>query len=243
MGFSWTMTYEARTEAKKRSVADAEISQVIADPDVDMTITGEPQLRCIGRGGLYLVVDPESRTVVTLAEQEARPRRAATDDAPVGIRRRPVADRPHRGVPAALLAPPVPPPVLPPSTREQKIRQVASHELLNLDQAEARLYEAEQATPRPTPRTVSPRTGTVPEVGPVLPSVLNGTLAPRKRTAPPPPPAPRRVRVAPPPPPKDKLAGVHPGIAAGVRDELARLGLDESHVVVHSPTNVEIRRR
>lgn len=37
------------------------------------------------------------------------------------------------------------------------------------------------------------------------------------------------------------LDGVHPAIAAGVREELKRRGLDFRHVVVHGPTNVEIR--
>ena len=37
------------------------------------------------------------------------------------------------------------------------------------------------------------------------------------------------------------LDGVHPVIAAGVKAELERRGLDFRHVVVHSPTNVEIR--
>ena len=74
---------------------------------------------------------------------------------------------------------------------------------------------------------------------PELPTVLNGTLSPRPRPTPPRPAPPARPRAA--ATPGDKLAGVHPGIAAGVRAELKKRGLDESRVVVHSPTNVEIR--
>lgn len=145
------------------------------------------------------------------------------------IRRRPAPDRPHPDVPAALLARPTSPP--PP------LEFVSAAPPLPVPVppvAAERPQEPEPPKPKLEPPVPVPR----PE--PDLPSVLNGTLTPRKGPASGPRPAARpRPRVM--APPVDKLAGVHPGIAAGVRAELNKRGLDESRVVVHSPTNVEIR--
>jgi hypothetical protein len=249
---TWTMTRRARAQAAEQAVTRVEIAAAIADPDVDVALAEDPSLRCVGRAGLYVVIDPVVHTVVTVTEQTRRTPRPAPDaDPTVKIRRRPVADRPHHDVPAALLAAPAAPvasfrfgtPAEPVGAVEVEPVAVLPS-VLN-----GTLDRRKQTTPAPTLRVgfdvapsapvASPRLGTSSQPDPVLPSVLNGTLAPRKRTTPPP--APRARAKETPVPRKDKLAGVHPGIAAGVRAELARRGLDESRVVVHSPTNVEIR--
>jgi hypothetical protein len=190
---------------------DLRAGDVIAALGQRLTVTGAPRME----HGTAVVDTAEGVTVYLRADA------AVT----VTARRPPTArDRPRPSAPAALLARPTSPPpelVFTAPPLPAPVAPVLAE----------RPQDSEPPTPKPVP---------LPRPEPDLPSVLNGTLSPRRRPAPGPRPAARpRPRVT--ASPVDKLAGVHPGIAAGVRAELKKRGLDESRIVVHSPTNVEIR--
>lgn len=228
---TWTMTRNARAAAAERAITDAEIANVLADPDVDVATAEDPRLRYVGRAGVYLVIDPKSHSIVAVDEQKTRLRaHPVTAEPAVKIRRRPVPDRPHPNVPTALLSRPKTPPP-PELVFAAPLLPVPAPPVAAPPVAAERAQEPERPKPKLNP-------GPDPRPTPELPAVLDGILAPRPRPAPRPAPLSRPRVTA---PSADKLAGVHPGIAASVRTELKKRGLDESRIVVHSPTNVEIR--